>query len=337
MTPSRRAAREGDAWTVAADELELLDGAGGTLDDDDFAERPRDAGLLRLGRVELRRRAAARRAAATRAVAAARAPTSTARRAPVDAPFSGLVFKVQANMDPRHRDRVAFLRVVLRALRARDEGRSTRAAASRSRSPTRTRSSATTASCSTRPSRRRRRRRQRRRPARRRHAVPRRARRVPADPDARARALRDACATATRRATSSFTAASSSSPRRASCTSCGATPAPTPRPCSPASGRCSSRSPSTRLQHEFGVEVGLDPTNWNARAAHRRRGRGGPARQPPRRRPLPLATARSWRCSRASSCSTASPGCIPTCCSSGCSRAEPGAAAAALLSPTDGR
>jgi len=30
---------------------------------------------------------------------------------PVDAPFSGLVFKVQANMDPAHRDRVAFLRV----------------------------------------------------------------------------------------------------------------------------------------------------------------------------------------------------------------------------------
>jgi peptide chain release factor 3 len=30
---------------------------------------------------------------------------------PVDAPFSGLVFKVQANMDRNHRDRVAFVRV----------------------------------------------------------------------------------------------------------------------------------------------------------------------------------------------------------------------------------
>ncbi len=29
----------------------------------------------------------------------------------IDAPFAGLVFKVQANMDRRHRDRVAFLRV----------------------------------------------------------------------------------------------------------------------------------------------------------------------------------------------------------------------------------
>ena len=30
---------------------------------------------------------------------------------PVDSPFSGLVFKVQANMDPAHRDRMAFVRV----------------------------------------------------------------------------------------------------------------------------------------------------------------------------------------------------------------------------------
>src|SRR3984957_8195468 len=45
------------------------------------------------------------------------APPPTARAAikaeprPVDAPFSGLVFKVQANMDPAHRDRMAFVRV----------------------------------------------------------------------------------------------------------------------------------------------------------------------------------------------------------------------------------
>jgi peptide chain release factor 3 len=29
----------------------------------------------------------------------------------LDAPFSGFVFKVQANMDPRHRDRIAFIRI----------------------------------------------------------------------------------------------------------------------------------------------------------------------------------------------------------------------------------
>ncbi|MEW9899238.1 peptide chain release factor 3 [Chitinivorax sp. PXF-14] len=31
--------------------------------------------------------------------------------APDEAPFSGFVFKIQANMDPKHRDRIAFLRV----------------------------------------------------------------------------------------------------------------------------------------------------------------------------------------------------------------------------------
>jgi peptide chain release factor 3 len=45
------------------------------------------------------------------------APAPTPREAvdgvarPLDAPFSGLVFKVQANLDPRHRDRLAFVRV----------------------------------------------------------------------------------------------------------------------------------------------------------------------------------------------------------------------------------
>ena len=40
----------------------------------------------------------------------ARADRDGARR-PVEAPFAGLVFKVQANMDPAHRDRIAFVRV----------------------------------------------------------------------------------------------------------------------------------------------------------------------------------------------------------------------------------
>ncbi|HAW45023.1 MAG TPA: peptide chain release factor 3 [Sutterella sp.] len=45
------------------------------------------------------------------------APSPLARQAvertvePTEAPFSGFVFKIQANMDPRHRDRIAFFRV----------------------------------------------------------------------------------------------------------------------------------------------------------------------------------------------------------------------------------
>jgi peptide chain release factor 3 len=38
-------------------------------------------------------------------------PTAEGARRPVDAPFSGFVFKVQANSDPAHRDRIAYVRV----------------------------------------------------------------------------------------------------------------------------------------------------------------------------------------------------------------------------------
>lgn len=33
------------------------------------------------------------------------------RTVPLDGPFSGFIFKIQGNMDPRHRDRIAFMRV----------------------------------------------------------------------------------------------------------------------------------------------------------------------------------------------------------------------------------
>ncbi len=43
---------------------------------------------------------------------APRSRDATSREvAPAEAPFSGFVFKIQANMDPAHRDRIAFLRV----------------------------------------------------------------------------------------------------------------------------------------------------------------------------------------------------------------------------------
>jgi peptide chain release factor 3 len=39
-------------------------------------------------------------------------PTDVGDREPTDPSFSGFIFKIQANMNPRHRDRIAFLRVV---------------------------------------------------------------------------------------------------------------------------------------------------------------------------------------------------------------------------------
>ncbi len=38
--------------------------------------------------------------------------TTDGKRAPSDPNFSGFIFKIQANMNPRHRDRIAFMRVV---------------------------------------------------------------------------------------------------------------------------------------------------------------------------------------------------------------------------------
>jgi peptide chain release factor 3 len=38
-------------------------------------------------------------------------PTESRAVAPVEETFSGFIFKIQANMDPKHRDRVAFLRI----------------------------------------------------------------------------------------------------------------------------------------------------------------------------------------------------------------------------------
>jgi peptide chain release factor 3 len=107
---ARAAPLEGDAWTVAAEELELLDAVGGEHDQRAFEAGRRTpiffgSALSNFG-VELLLDAL---------LAAAPPPTPRASVAneprPLESPFSALVFKVQASMDPRHRDRVAFLRV----------------------------------------------------------------------------------------------------------------------------------------------------------------------------------------------------------------------------------
>jgi peptide chain release factor 3 len=98
-------------WQVARDELELLDHAGGSLDPTAvlagrqtpvfFGSALTNLGVHRLleGFAEL--------APAPRPLA--HDPACPPRA--VDDDFSGFVFKVQANTDPRHRDRIAFLRL----------------------------------------------------------------------------------------------------------------------------------------------------------------------------------------------------------------------------------
>jgi len=108
--PDAARAREGAAYDAAAEELELLTEIGAEVDMPSFLAGESSPVLFgaALPNFGVRRLLDAM---------CELAPTPKARvsvegddRA-VDAPFSGLVFKVQANMDPAHRDRVAFVRV----------------------------------------------------------------------------------------------------------------------------------------------------------------------------------------------------------------------------------
>jgi peptide chain release factor 3 len=101
---------EGDAWHAAQEELALLDGLGATFDPMLF-----QAGELTPVFVGSALTNFGVRPLLDAIVDLAPAPTprvddgGAARK--LDDPFSAFVFKVQANMDPAHRDRVAFVRV----------------------------------------------------------------------------------------------------------------------------------------------------------------------------------------------------------------------------------
>jgi peptide chain release factor 3 len=103
VDPAIAAREEGASWAAAREELELLDAVAAT---------PEEGTPLFFGSASWNFGVRLLLDALTH-LAPAAGPRRTADGAtrPVDAPFSGLVFKVQANMDPRHRDRIAFLRV----------------------------------------------------------------------------------------------------------------------------------------------------------------------------------------------------------------------------------
>ena len=108
VDPDRAAAEEGDAWSEATDELELLSGA--THDLEMFREGESTpmffgSALTNFG-VRLLLDAVIDEVPSP----GPRADADGVPR-PLDAPFSGFVFKVQANTDRAHRDRSAFLRV----------------------------------------------------------------------------------------------------------------------------------------------------------------------------------------------------------------------------------
>ncbi len=108
--PDEARERERAAYDAAVEEIELLDEIGSGVDMESFLAGKSSPVLFgaALSNIGVRRLLDSM---------CALAPAPTPRESadgdprPVEAPFSGLVFKVQANMDPAHRDRVAFVRV----------------------------------------------------------------------------------------------------------------------------------------------------------------------------------------------------------------------------------
>lgn len=102
-----------DRWQAAAEELELLDLEERSLDEKRFLAGEQTpvffgSALQNFGVQLLLEGFADLAPSPGPAVVDEPADRDTQ---PVEAPFSGQVFKVQANMNPRHRDRVAFVRV----------------------------------------------------------------------------------------------------------------------------------------------------------------------------------------------------------------------------------
>lgn len=111
VVPAERAAvEEGQAWRAARDELALLDAVGAEVDRASFLAGTSAPVLFGAAISNMGVRLLLDTLVDLAPPPAPRTDVGAARR-PLEAPFAGLVFKVQANMDPAHRDRVAFVRV----------------------------------------------------------------------------------------------------------------------------------------------------------------------------------------------------------------------------------
>ncbi|CAL9466787.1 Peptide chain release factor 3 [Nocardiopsis dassonvillei] len=106
----RAAELEGPAWEQAREEIELLEALGADFDRESFLAGKSSpvlfgAALTNFGVGQLLE------AVVGLAPSPAAKEDVKERPRPVEAPFSGQVFKMQANMDRNHRDRMAFVRV----------------------------------------------------------------------------------------------------------------------------------------------------------------------------------------------------------------------------------
>ncbi len=108
--PDEARQREGAPYETAAEELELLTEIGADIDMPSFLAGESSPVLFGAALPNFGVRRLLDAMCELAPAPEPRASVEGGQRA-VDAPFSGLVFKVQANMDPAHRDRVAFVRV----------------------------------------------------------------------------------------------------------------------------------------------------------------------------------------------------------------------------------
>ncbi|MEU3139750.1 peptide chain release factor 3 [Nocardiopsis alba] len=110
LDPDRAAEVELDAWTQAQEEIELLEALGADFDPESFMAGESSpvlfgAALSNFGVGQLLEAIVGLAPAPSAKVDEKDAPRA------VETPFSGQVFKMQANMDKNHRDRMAFVRV----------------------------------------------------------------------------------------------------------------------------------------------------------------------------------------------------------------------------------
>ncbi|MGS0683692.1 peptide chain release factor 3 [Nakamurella sp. GG22] len=110
LTPGQAAVEQPEAWPVAVEEHDLLTESG--MNFDEKAYRAGRATPVLFGAAVLNFGV---RHLVDTLIGIAPAPSERAdadgRSHPLDAPFSGFVFKIQAGMDAAHRDHVAFVRV----------------------------------------------------------------------------------------------------------------------------------------------------------------------------------------------------------------------------------
>ena len=92
------------------EEIALIEGAASPFPLEEYLKGNQTPGLFRKRDQQFRRPGAARRLRRDGPGPGPR-PTTTRMVSPLEEPFSGFVFKIQANMDLAHRDRIAFFRI----------------------------------------------------------------------------------------------------------------------------------------------------------------------------------------------------------------------------------